>query len=165
MEHLYAPWRYEYVGGKKDGCVFCNISQNPDRDEENQVLYRDEVCFVVMNIYPYTPGHFMVIPHKHTDRLEELTEKEWFHISRQVQNGVKLLKSRFKTKAVNIGMNIGVDAGAGIAEHLHYHIVPRWQRDTNFITTIAASRVYSVDFEEIYKKLLFASEEFFGKAI
>jgi len=165
MEHLYAPWREEYIHEKRDGCVFCNISQNPELDEESGVLYRDDICFVVMNKYPYTPGHFMVIPHKHTDKLEELTSSEWLHISNQVQNGVKLLKNTFETQAVNIGMNIGADAGAGIAEHLHYHIVPRWYRDTNFITTIGDSRIYSVDFEKIYKKLLASAQEYFERGI
>lgn len=162
MDHLYAPWRDTYFKEKRDGCVFCHISQNPDRDEELGVLYRDETCFVVMNRYPYTPGHFMVIPHQHTDKLEELSSESWQHISLQAQNGVKLLKALFEVKAVNIGMNIGADAGAGIAEHLHYHIVPRWYRDTNFITTIGQARVFSTDFDEIYKKLRERSAEFFG---
>ncbi|MDQ1340091.1 MAG: adenylyltransferase [Campylobacterota bacterium] len=161
MEYLYAPWRDEYVTGKRGDCVFCDISKNSENDTKNHVLFRDEVCFVVMNRYPYTPGHFMVIPHKHIDKLEYLTKEEWQHISTQVQNGSRLLREVFKTRAMNIGMNIGVEAGAGIAEHLHYHIVPRWERDTNFITTIGGSRVYSVDFDAIYKKLLAVSGDFF----
>jgi diadenosine tetraphosphate (Ap4A) HIT family hydrolase len=162
MDHLYAPWRDTYFTEKREGCVFCHISQNSDMDEELGVLYRDKTCFVVMNRYPYTPGHFMVIPHQHTDKLEELSPEAWQHISLQAQNGVKLLQAVFDIKAVNLGMNIGADAGAGIAEHLHYHVVPRWYRDTNFITTIGQARVFSTDFDAIYKKLLERSEEFFG---
>ena len=162
MEHLYAPWRDTYFSEKRDGCVFCHISQNPDMDEALGVLYRDDVCFVVMNRYPYTPGHFMVIPHQHTDKLEELSPSDWQHISLQAQNGVRLLKAVFEVPAVNLGMNIGADAGAGIAEHLHYHIVPRWYRDTNFITTIGQARVYSTDFDAIYTKLRERAREFFG---
>ncbi len=162
MEHLYAPWRDTYFKEKRDGCVFCHISQNPDMDEELGVLYRDETCFIVMNRYPYTPGHFMVIPHLHTDKLEELPPVQWQHISLLAQHGVKLLKAVFDVPAVNLGMNIGADAGAGIAEHLHYHVVPRWYRDTNFITTIGQARVFSTEFDEIYKKLRERSGEFFG---
>ena len=151
---LYAPWRDEYVTNHKiEGCVFCYISQHPEEDENLHVLYRDEYCFVVMNRYPYTPGHFMIIPHKHTDALESLDEKTWLHMSALAQKGVGVLKEGFGAHGVNIGMNLGAGAGAGIAEHIHLHLVPRWQRDTNFITAIGQTRVYSTDFEKIYKKM------------
>lgn len=151
---LYAPWRDEYVAGKKvEGCIFCHISQNAKDDEELHVLYRDEHCFIVMNRYPYTPGHFMIIPHCHTDKLEELDQKVWLHMSSLAQKGVRLLKEGFGAHGVNIGMNLGEAGGAGIAEHIHMHLVPRWYRDTNFITSIASTRVYSTDFEKIYKKI------------
>jgi len=151
---LYAPWRDDYVAGKKmDVCVFCHISTNPDTDEVHYVLYRDEHCFIVMNVYPYTPGHFMIIPHKHTDKLEDLPPETWLHISSLAQKGVRLLKEGLKSKGVNIGMNLGSAAGAGIAEHVHLHLVPRWERDTNFITSIAQTRVYSTDFDKIYRKI------------
>jgi diadenosine tetraphosphate (Ap4A) HIT family hydrolase len=122
-------------------------------DEEHHVLYRDEHCFVVMNRYPYTPGHFMIIPHYHTDALEALDPVVWLHMSALAQKGVRMLKEGLGSHAVNIGMNLGSEAGAGIAEHIHMHLVPRWARDTNFITSIAKTRVYSTDFEKIYNKL------------
>jgi len=151
---LYAPWRDEYVTNQKiEGCVFCHISTHEADDESHHVLYRDELCFIVMNRYPYTPGHFMIIPHMHTDRLEELPSETWLHISGLAQKGVRLLKEGFGAHGVNIGMNLGAAAGAGIAEHIHLHLVPRWQRDTNFITSIGQTRVYSTDFEKIYKKI------------
>jgi len=151
---LYAPWRDEYVTNHKiEGCVFCHISQHQEDDESLHVLYRDEHCFVVMNRYPYTPGHFMIIPHTHTDKLESLDTEVWLHMSALAQKGVKILKEEFGAHGVNIGMNLGASAGAGIAEHIHLHLVPRWQRDTNFITAIGETRVYSTDFEKIYKKL------------
>lgn len=161
MDYLYAPWREEYIKDKKDkGCVFCNISKNSNLDEEHKVLYRDEFCFVVMNKYPYTPAHFMVIPHIHIDNIETLDEKVWLRVSQLTQKGVKLLKE-FGADGVNIGMNLGVSAGAGIAEHVHMHLVPRWQRDTNFITTIGEARIYSTDFDSIYNKLKKLSKKFF----
>jgi diadenosine tetraphosphate (Ap4A) HIT family hydrolase len=151
---LYAPWRDEYVTNDNiEGCVFCHISSSGSEDKKLHVLYRDEYCFIVMNRYPYTPGHFMIIPHKHTDKLEELPSEVWLHISNLAQKSVRLLKDGLHAHGVNIGMNLGKAAGAGIAEHIHLHIVPRWQRDTNFITSIAQTRVYSTDFEKIYEKI------------
>ncbi|SFV60305.1 HIT family protein [hydrothermal vent metagenome] len=151
---LYAPWRDEYVTNEKiEGCVFCHIAAHAEQDEKLHVLYRDEHCFLVMNKYPYTPGHFMIIPKQHTDKLEELPSDVWLHMSALAQKGVQLLKEGFGAKGVNIGMNLGSAAGAGIAEHIHMHLVPRWDRDTNFITSIGETRVYSTDFEKIYKKI------------
>ncbi len=153
-EILYAPWRSEYVGGKEvEGCVFCHISRHAQEDEALHVLHRDEHCFVVMNRYPYTPGHFMIIPHTHTDKLEALDAGVWLHMSALAQGGVRMLKEGFGAPGVNLGMNLGQIAGAGIAEHIHLHLVPRWKGDTNFITSVGHSRVYSTDFEKIYRRL------------
>jgi diadenosine tetraphosphate (Ap4A) HIT family hydrolase len=151
---LYAPWRDEYVTHEKiDGCVFCHIASNTDEDDKLHVLYRDEDCFIVMNKYPYTPGHFMIIPNMHTDKLEDLPSETWLHMSALAQKGVRLLKEGVGARGVNLGMNLGSAAGAGIAEHIHLHLVPRWERDTNFITSIGHTRVYSTDFEKIYQKI------------
>lgn len=153
-EILYAPWRTDYISGKKiEGCVFCHISQNAQQDEALHVLYRDDHCFMVMNRYPYTPGHFMIIPHQHTDSLEALPPEVWLHMSALAQQGVRMLKEGFGAHGVNLGMNLGKAGGAGIAEHIHLHLVPRWERDTNFITAIAETRVYSTDFEKIYRRI------------
>lgn len=154
MEHLYAPWRDAYMKRLGDEeCPFCYIVNHPTQDEETKVLYRGEHCFIVMNLYPYTPGHFMVIPNQHTDKLEELDITVWNEINDLVYKCVKMLKAELHVGGINLGMNLGRAAGAGIAEHVHYHIVPRWERDTNFITTIAKTRVYSVDFDDLYRKI------------
>lgn len=151
---LYAPWRDEYVSNEKiDGCVFCHITANANKDEELGVLYRDEHCFVVMNKYPYNPGHFMIIPHFHTDKLEDLDSKVWLHISALAQKSIPLLKDVLNAQGINIGMNLGRAGGAGIAEHIHLHLVPRWEGDTNFASSISGMRVYSTDFEDIYKRI------------
>lgn len=152
MDHLYSPWRSGYFGGKPEGCVFCHISQHPEDDTTHHVLYRDEKLFAVMNKYPYTPGHFMLIPHHHESCLESLDSDIWLHLSKLAQNGVAALKA-FGAKGVNIGMNLGPEGGAGIPDHLHLHLVPRWAGDTNFITTIANTRIYGVDFDDIYQKI------------
>jgi diadenosine tetraphosphate (Ap4A) HIT family hydrolase len=159
---LYAPWRNDYVSGEKiDGCVFCHISTHAEDDISLHVLYRDEYCFIVMNRYPYTPGHFMIIPHCHTDSLESLDPKVWLHITALAQKGVQMLKESFGAHGVNLGMNLGRAGGAGIAEHIHLHLVPRWERDTNFITSIAQTRVYSTDFEKIFLRLKEVSKDYF----
>jgi ATP adenylyltransferase len=165
MERLYAPWRTEYVSTqseKIEGCVFCHIVNHPTKDEELGVLWREKEFFIVMNKYPYSPGHFMIIPNLHTDKLEELNPEIWAKMTIFAQKGVRLLKDVLHAKGVNIGMNLGSVGGAGIAEHIHLHLVPRWMGDTNFITTIGDTRVYSTDFEKIYKRLKEKSSEYFS---
>ncbi len=152
MEHLYSPWRSDYFHEKREGCTFCRIYAQSDKDAENHTLYRDEHCFMVMNRYPYTPGHFMIIPKAHVDNPNDIEDDVWLHISKLSKIGYKTLME-FGARGVNIGLNIGLDAGAGIPEHLHMHLVPRWVGDTNFITAIGNSRIYGVDFDDIYKKL------------
>ena len=113
MEHLYAPWRYSYVSDEKiKNCVFCHISKNKD-DEKYQVLFSDEYCFIVMNKYPYSPGHFMVVPNFHTSNIEDLDDEIWQRVSKRVKQAVKLLKDVMPCEGVNIGMNLGKAAGAG----------------------------------------------------
>lgn len=161
MEHLYAPWRFEYVSEEKiKGCIFCHISKNLD-DEKLQVLFYDEYCYVVMNKFPYSPGHMMVIPHFHTDKIEDLPTDVWFTMSNRVRQSVKLLKDVMSCEGVNIGMNLGKAAGAGIEQHVHYHMLPRWLGDTNFITSIGGTRVYPANFDEIFIKLKTNSSKYF----
>ena len=161
MEHLYAPWRYSYVSEEKiEGCVFCHISKNID-DEKMQVLFYDEYCYVVMNKFPYSPAHIMVVPYFHTSNIEDLEEEVWQRVSKRVKEAVKLLKEVMPCEGVNIGMNLGKAAGAGIEQHVHYHLVPRWIGDTNFITTISGTRVYPADFKAIFEKLKNNSKKYF----
>jgi diadenosine tetraphosphate (Ap4A) HIT family hydrolase len=133
-------------------CVFCAAWEDK-QDDENQIIWRDENCFVIMNKYPYSPGHFMVIPANHECNLEALDTKTWLRMSELAQLGVKILKEKCLAAGVNLGMNLGAAAGAGIAEHLHLHVLPRYHRDTNFITAIAHTRVYSADENKVYEKL------------
>ena len=157
MERLYAPWRTGYITNsdkKVDGCVFCHIANSAKEDYEALgVLYKNEDFFIVMNRYPYSPGHFMIIPNIHTSNLEDLDSEVFASMSIYAQKGVKMLKDLLNAQGVNIGMNLGDAAGAGIAEHIHLHLVPRWGKDTNFITTIGDTRIYGTDFDTIYKKL------------
>lgn len=164
MDRLYAPWRTQYVSKnskKIDGCVFCHIVDTKNDDENLGVLYRDDDFFIVMNKYPYTPGHFMIIPNLHTSNLEDLDPDTFAKMSQYAQKGVKLLKDVLNAHGVNIGMNLGKAGGAGIAEHIHMHLVPRWGGDTNFITTIGDTRIYSSDMDKIYKKLKDSCADYF----
>ena len=166
MENLYAPWRTQYVSTNKEkinGCVFCHIVNNPNDNDELGVIYRCEKFFIVMNKYPYSAGHFMIIPNFHTDKLEELDPKVWQEMTLYAQVGVKMLKDVLNAQGVNIGMNIGQISGAGIAEHIHLHLVPRWMGDTNFITTIADTRVYSSDFDKIFQRFKKEAPKYFDK--
>ncbi len=162
MERLYAPWRFEYVTEEKiDGCVFCHILQDKESDEKLGVVFRDENCYVVMNKYPYSPGHLMIIPNVHTDKIEDLDDGDWIDISLRVKQATKMVKDLLNAEGVNIGMNLSKAAGAGIAEHVHYHVVPRWLGDTNFITSIGNTRIYPVDFDKIYRTLKDNSLKYF----
>ncbi|RXK00131.1 HIT family hydrolase [Arcobacter sp. CECT 8986] len=161
MEHLYAPWRYSYVTEEKiEGCVFCHISKHVS-EEKYQVLFHDELCYVVMNKFPYSPGHLMVIPHFHTDKIEELQDDVWARMSIRIRQAVSLLKDTMNCEGVNIGMNLGKAAGAGIEQHVHYHALPRWLGDTNFISSIGGARVYPADFNEIFEKLKKEASKYF----
>ncbi len=126
MEHLYAPWREDYVKDRQDikGCVFCHIVNHPEEDEKNRVLLREKDFFIIMNKYPYTPGHFMIIPNIHIENLEDLDDKVWLDMSLYAKRGVEILKKALGAKGVNIGMNLGRFAGAGIMGEryeLHNH--------------------------------------------
>jgi diadenosine tetraphosphate (Ap4A) HIT family hydrolase len=155
MDHTYAPWRKEYVTAHKkdDECVLCRISKNHENDQENFVIYRDNLCYVVMNRFPYNPGHLMVVPHKHEGSLETLDSTIWLHIANITQKSAHLIKDAMNAHGINLGMNIDKAGGAGIDQHVHMHIVPRWYGDTNFITTIGNTRVYPTDFYVICDNL------------
>lgn len=160
MRYIYSPNRDKYFDQKVDGCVFCNIL-NSENDNKNFILFRDTLCFGLMNLYPYNPGHFMIIPNQHIDNVENLDDKTWLQMNMHVKSGIKMLKEELGAAGVNIGMNLGDEAGAGIGEHIHAHIVPRWVKDTNFITTIGQIRIIPSDFERTYKTLLSLVPKYF----
>jgi diadenosine tetraphosphate (Ap4A) HIT family hydrolase len=166
MERLYAPWRTDYITSDKekiDGCVFCHIVKNNTIEDDKKlgVLYRDKDFFIVMNRYPYSPAHFMIIPNIHIANLEDLDSAVFSKMAQYTQKGVKMLKEVINAQGVNVGMNLGKAGGAGIAEHIHLHLVPRWSGDTNFITTIGDTRIYSSDFDKIYLKLKDSVKNYF----
>ncbi|MBM0637534.1 HIT domain-containing protein [Campylobacter sp. VicNov18] len=159
MQYLYAPWRSEYFKEDQNLCPFCDCTNQIKSDEELGVIFRAKHCFALMNRYPYSAGHFMIIPYLHEEHIENLSLQTWQEMSHFVRLGVKVLKQHLHARGVNIGMNLSKDAGAGIASHCHYHLVPRWAGDTNFITTIAQTRVCVAPLDQIYQKLVQAFKD------
>ncbi len=153
MKQLWAPWRIEYIRMEKPkGCILCDKPKQKD-DAANYILYRGDKNFIIMNSYPYNSGHLMIVPYNHTANLEELTSEERQEHFEIVSRSVKILKQAFNPDGFNIGINLGRVAGAGIDDHIHTHIVPRWQIDTNFMPVIADSKVINEALAETYKKL------------
>ena len=153
MERIWAPWRIEYILMEKpEGCILCEKPEE-DKDEQNYILYRGDKNFIILNSYPYNPGHLMVAPYRHTGNLEELTEEERNEHFEMVSRAIRALREAFNPGGFNIGANIGKVAGTGIDDHFHSHIVPRWQGDTNYVPVLADVRVVPQALAETYQKL------------
>lgn len=156
LQRLWAPWRFGYVAGTDDieGCPFCVLpARRPERDRESLILHRGADAYVVCNAYPYNPGHLMVVPYAHEEHLEALPEDAAQELWALGRRAVPILKQRLHCQGVNMGLNLSPAAGAGIADHLHLHVVPRWVGDTNFISVVGATRVLPRALEEVYDDL------------
>ena len=153
MEQIWAPWRIEYIQREKsEGCILCEKPRQSG-DAANYILYRGDKNFVIMNAYPYNPGHLMIAPYRHVANLDELTDEERHEHFEMVSQSIKVLRQAFNPGGFNIGINMGKVAGAGIDEHVHTHVVPRWQGDTNFMPVLSEVRVVPEALAETYKKL------------
>ena len=153
MDKLWAPWRMEYIlSEKSEGCIFCDKpAENKDRD--NLILWRGEYSFVIMNFYPYNNGHVMIVPYRHINDLNLIEDPESLELFNGMATSTHILKKLFKPEGFNIGMNLGRIAGAGIDDHLHFHIVPRWSGDTNFMPIVGHTKVVSEGLWETYDQL------------
>jgi ATP adenylyltransferase len=153
MEQIWAPWRIQYIEMEKaKGCILCGKPKE-NNDAPNYILHRGEKNFVILNSYPYNPGHLMVAPYRHVASLEGLTDEELHEHFEIVSRSLKVLRRVFNPAGFNIGINMGRVAGAGIDDHIHTHIVPRWPGDTNFMPVIADVRVVPEALAETYEKL------------
>lgn len=153
MERIWAPWRIQYIRQEKpEGCILCEKPKQ-NKDALNYILYRGGKNFIILNTYPYNPGHLMVAPYRHVANIEELTEEERNEHFEVVCRSVRVLRQVFNPGGFNIGINEGKVAGAGIDDHFHTHIVPRWQGDTNFMPVLADIRVVPEALTETYQKL------------
>ena len=166
MDFLFSPWRYRYVtgqessrpdksagpGGKDTGCIFCDkLAEN--RDEENFIVHRGQRAFILLNLYPYCSGHVMVAPNAHVGSLALTDDATWLEMATLTKRVEAAIQKAYSPDGVNLGMNLGASAGAGIADHIHMHVLPRWHADTNFMTTIGETRVLPEDLTETYRKL------------
>jgi len=143
MKPLWAPWRLKYIlGAKEKECIFCT-KPNANSDRENLILYRGKHNFVILNLYPYNNGHLMVVPYRHTSGIQGIGPDEAAEMMSLVQKSVGILREKFTPHGFNIGMNLDAAAGAGIDEHIHMHVVPRWNGDTNFMPVIGDVKVMS----------------------
>lgn len=153
MDTLWAPWRLDYIlGPKPDECVFC-IPEHTDEDEERLILKRDEYCYVIMNKFPYNNGHLMVSPYRHVSNVTELEPHESHECMDLIQKCVAVLEEAFTPHGVNMGLNIGEAAGAGIAAHLHFQLVPRWNGDASFMAVFGETNVIPEHLLSTYRRL------------
>ncbi|MEE9442839.1 MAG: HIT domain-containing protein [candidate division Zixibacteria bacterium] len=152
---IQAPWRSEFILGEKEkGCPFCTLARIKRPSIKNLLLYQTEKSYIVMNKFPYTGGHLLIVPRRHVGVLERLTDFESGEMMRLCQLSLKVMKINLRPNAFNLGMNLGQAAGAGIPRHLHMHIVPRWIGDSNFMPTVGDTRVHSIPMKLIYETLL-----------
>lgn len=154
MEHLWTPWRNDYVGKSRENLddLFTRIAQSPN-DEENFLLFRGKSWFVLLNAFPYNAGHLMIIPYRATPNLEDFSPEEQLEMMALLLRMKTAVTQAFRPHGFNIGINLGSAAGAGISKHLHIHLVPRWEHDANFMTTTADTRIHPSDLAEVYRRL------------
>ena len=154
MKVLWAPWRMTYIeGNRTQGCLFCYPLKGGN-DRGNLILYRSSQAFIIMNRFPYTNGHLMVAPNRHVASLDELDDGEMVELMALLKKSILILKRALKPDGFNVGMNIGRGAGAGIEDHIHIHIVPRWNGDTNFMPVLVETKVMPEYLETTYERLI-----------
>ncbi|MHB9031113.1 MAG: HIT family protein [Candidatus Latescibacterota bacterium] len=156
FEKLWAPWRMRYIegigGSPGEGCIFCEKPKE-NADERNFIVHRGEACYIIMNIFPYNNGHLMVVPYFHTSRFSDLGSETYREMLDLAGLAMEAIENTMRPDGFNMGMNIGRTAGAGIADHLHLHLVPRWSGDTNFMPVIGCTKVISEALEDSYRKI------------
>jgi len=157
MKRLWTPWRMQFVTAPRvEGCVLCDKAREEDHDRENYVLYRGATAFIILNLYPYNNGHIMIVPYAHVGELEKLKDECLAEMMSLAKRSVRALRKAIDPGGFNLGVNIGKAAGAGIHDHLHLHVVPRWEGDTNFMPVVGETRVIPELLESTYDKLLAA---------
>jgi len=151
MDHLWSPWRLPYIlrGGEDTGCVFCTALANSDPF----IVFRGRTCFVILNLYPYNNGHLMVVPNRHISSLAPATADELSELVELTRRAELALNEAYAPQGLNMGINLGKPAGAGVLDHVHMHIVPRWNGDTNFMTVVGGTRVLPEDLPDSAAKL------------
>jgi ATP adenylyltransferase len=154
LDRLWNPWRYQYVTkeNRPEGCIFCDLPKEQN-DEATLIVHRARFNYIILNRYPYTTGHLMVVPFHHTDSLQGIDDAAAQELFTLVRTADQKLREIYRPKGMNLGMNLGEAAGAGIAEHIHMHVLPRWIGDANFLTVIGETRILPEELSETYRKL------------
>ena len=155
MDYIYTPWRYQYVStvdDREQECVFCDRVTR-DNDRENLIVFRDNLCFAMLNLYPYSTGHVMIAPYKHTGTIEELDADNLAGMMALAQRCMAAIRDAFDPQGFNLGINIARVAGAGITDHVHLHVVPRWSGDSNFMSVVADTRVLPMTLDQVWEAL------------
>jgi len=154
MDYLWTPWRFQYItsAGKTPGCVFCEKAAEKD-DRRALIVHRARHCFIILNAFPYTSGHAMVVPYAHLDSLQTLPEDARNEMMDLTQKLEGVLRKLYNPDGINLGMNIGKAAGAGVAGHIHMHVLPRWAGDSSFMTTVSETRVLPEDLETTWERM------------
>jgi ATP adenylyltransferase len=154
MDYLFTPWRYAYITGadKATECVFCAAAREKD-DAKALVVHRAEHCFVILNAFPYTSGHVMIAPYQHTDQLQKLSSPAAQEMMTLMQKLEGILRELYHPDGLNMGINLGKAAGAGIAGHIHMHVLPRWVADANFVSVIGETRILPEALETTYRRI------------
>jgi ATP adenylyltransferase len=154
VDHLWSPWRYRYITGgtPAGGCVFC-LKAADGHDEENLVVFRGRHNYALLNLYPYTNGHLLIAPYAHLAHLEDLPAEAAAELMAMTQDAVRALRAVYRPEGINCGMNLGACAGAGVAGHLHMHVLPRWGGDASFMTTIGETRVLPEELPVTWQRL------------
>ncbi len=165
MDHLWTPWRATYIESHKEPgvCVFCLAAAQPEQDREHLVVHRADHCFVILNRYPYTSGHLMIVPYQHVSKLVLTTPAASAQMMDLARAAEEILDSVYQPDGLNLGLNAGAAAGAGIAQHLHLHMLPRWSGDANFMTSIGNTRIIPESLDRTFEKLHHGFLEHFGK--
>ena len=160
MDHIWTPWRMKYIqeNQPENECIFCLAAESQE-DEQHLIFYRGARVYMILNRYPYTSGHVMCVPYVHQSRLHDLSEAARAEIMELVSRSVEVLQSVYAPDGFNVGLNLGEVAGAGVADHLHMHIVPRWGGDTNFMTSVGETRVLPEALDETYRRVKEAWDE------
>ena len=154
MDYLWTPWRYAYVtaGSKIAGCVFCDLPNEGD-DPKVGIVHRGEHCYIILNSYPYTPGHVLVVPYEHLDELQKLPPAAAQEMMAMTQRMEGILRQLYTPYGINVGMNIGKAAGAGVAGHIHMHALPRWVADANFVSVVGETRLLPETLGMTYQRI------------
>lgn len=154
MDYLFTPWRYAYMAsvGSSQKCIFCEI-QLEKSDEKALILHRGRYCYIILNAYPYTSGHSMVVPYEHVDELSKLSAPAAQEMIALTQKLEAVLRKVYRPDGLNLGMNLGKAAGAGVAGHIHMHVLPRWVADANFVSVVGETRVLPEDLATTYKRV------------